>query len=198
MQYSILGKTGLEVSKISLGGIPLQQLDQNGANKLIEEAIESGINFIDTARGYTISENLIGNALSGKRDKVFLATKSTARDPEGLKKDVEISLNNLKTDYIDLYQFHNIPSVQELEKAMSAGGALEVFLEYKAKGLIKHIGITSHSLEVIEKALDYDVLETIQYPYNAVETQASEVFKKAHEKNLGIIAMKPFAGGALT
>ncbi|MDD3706571.1 MAG: aldo/keto reductase [Clostridiaceae bacterium] len=198
MKYSILGKTGLKVSKISLGGIPLQQLNQEDANKLIEKALECGINFIDTARGYTISESLIGEALPGKRQQVFLATKSMTRDKEGFKRDIEISLNNLKTDYIDLYQFHNIPNLQEFEKVMAKGGALEAMLEYKDKGIINNIGITGHYLEVLEKAIEYDVFDTIQYPYNAVETQGSELFIKAHEKNLGVIAMKPLAGGAIS
>ncbi|HOS69411.1 MAG TPA: aldo/keto reductase [Bacillota bacterium] len=198
MQYRILGKTGMKVSRISLGGIPIQQLDQDDANKLIEKALEYGINFIDTARGYTVSESLIGGALSGKRQQVFLATKSMARDKEGFKRDIEISLNNLKTDYIDLYQFHNIINLQELEKVMAKGGALEAMLEYKDKGIIKSIGITGHSPEVIEKAIEYDVFETIQYPYNAVETKGAEFFRKAYEKNLGVIVMKPFAGGAIT
>lgn len=198
MKYRTLGKTGLRVSQISLGGIPIQQMDQAGAAELIEKALEYGINFIDTARGYTVSERLIGEGLSGKRDKVYLATKSFARDRDGMIRDIEISLGNLKTDYIDLYQFHNIGTIQEFEKVMAAGGALEAFLEYKEKGVIRHLGISSHSLDVIERAIEYDVFETIQYPYNAVETQAEEVFRKAHERNLGIIAMKPFAGGALT
>ena len=198
MQYRMLGKTGMKVSGISLGGIPLQQLNQDDANEFIEKALEQGINFIDTARGYTVSESLIGGALSGKRQQVFLATKSMARDREGFKKDIEISLNNFKTDYIDLYQFHNVVSLQELEKAMAKGGAIEAMLEYKDKGIIKSIGITGHSLKVMEKAIEYDVFETIQFPYNAVETQGTELFKKAYEKNLGTIAMKPFAGGAIT
>lgn len=198
MKYSVLGKTGLNVSRISFGGIPIQQLNQKDANRLIGRAVELGINFFDTARGYTISENLIGEALLGKRRNVFLATKSMTRDKEGMKKDIETSLNNFKTDYIDLYQFHNIPSLQELERVMAPGGALDAFIECKEKGMINHIGITSHSLEVIEKALDYDIFETIQYPYNAIETQAEEIFQKAYEKNIGVIAMKPFAGGAIT
>ena len=198
MKYSILGKTGLKVSKISLGGIPIQQLNQDDANKLIEKALEYGINFIDTARGYTVSESLIGGALSGKRHRVLLATKSMVRDKDRFKRDIEISLNNLNTDYIDLYQLHNILNLQELEKVMAPGGALDALLEYRDKGIIKHIGISSHNIDVIEGSLDYDVFETIQYPYNAVETQGSEVFRKAFERNLGIIAMKPFAGGAIT
>jgi len=198
LKYSVLGKTGLNVSRVSFGGIPIQQLDQEDANSLIGRAIELGINFIDTARGYTVSESLIGEALAGKRSNVFLATKSMARDKEGMRKDVDISLNNLKTDYVDLYQLHNVPTLEDFEKVMAPGGALEALLECKEKGLIKHIGITSHSIEVIEKALEYDIFETIQYPYNAIETHAEEIFKKAYEKNIGIIVMKPFAGGAIT
>jgi predicted aldo/keto reductase-like oxidoreductase len=198
MQYRVLGKTGMEVSRISFGGIPIQQLNQEDSNKLIEKALEQGINFIDTARGYSVSESLIGGALQGKRQQVFLATKSMARDKEGFKQDIETSLNNLKTDYIDLYQLHNITNLQEFEKVMAKGGALEALQEYRDKGVIKHIGITSHSVDIIEKALEYDVFETIQYPYNAVETQGSELFRKAYEKNIGIIGMKPFAGGAIT
>lgn len=198
MQYSMLGKTGMKVSRISLGGISIQQLDQDSVNKLIEKALEYGINFIDTARGYTVSESLIGGALSGKRHLMFLATKSMARDRDEFKRDMEISLKNFMTDYIDLYQFHNVGSLQELEKLMAKGGALEALQEYRGKGIIKHIGITSHNIDIIERALEYDVLETIQCPYNAVETQGSEVFRKACERNLGVIAMKPLAGGAIT
>lgn len=198
MKYRTLGKTGLQVSQISLGGIPIQQMDQAGAAELINKALEYGINFIDTARGYTVSESLIGEGLSGKRDKVYLATKSMSKDRDGMSRDIEASLANLKTDYIDLYQFHNIGTFQDLDKVMAPGGALEALLEYKGKGVIKHIGITSHSLDVIGKAIGYDVFETIQFPYNVIETQAEAVFGKAYEKGLGIIVMKPFAGGALT
>ena len=114
---------------------------------------------------------------------MFLATKSMARDKEGFRKDIEISLNNFKTDYIDLYQFHNVINLQELERVMAKGGAIEAMLEYKDKGIIKSIGITGHSLEVIEKAIEYDVFETIQFPYNAVETQGAELFKKPVKKS---------------
>lgn len=198
MMYGILGKTGLKVSKIGLGGIPIQQLNQCDASKLIEKALEYGINFMDTARGYTVSESLIGNALTGGRKKVFLATKSMAREKDALKKDIEISLENFNTDYIDLYQFHNIPNLQELEKVMAPGGALETFVEYMQMGVIKHIGITSHNIEVIKKAIEYDIFETVQYPFNAIETQGLDTFGKAYERNIGVIAMKPFAGGALS
>lgn len=198
MQYNLLGKTGMNVSKVGFGGIPIQRCTQEEANQLINRAIELGLNFIDTSRIYNGSEDLIGNALAGKRDKMFIATKSMARDKEAFAKDVQLSLQSLKTDYIDLYQLHNIPSLADLEKVMSEGYALEHLVELKKQGVVRHIGITSHSLSVIEKALEYEVFETIQYPYSAVENQVEGIFAKAKEKNVGTIAMKPMAGGSLT
>lgn len=198
MQYAVLGKTGLKISRIGFGGIPIQQLDQEAANRLIGETVAKGINFIDTSRIYNGSEELLGNALKGLRDKVYLATKSMARDVEGLEKDLRKSLASLQTDHIELYQFHNIGNIADFNKVMAPGGGLELLLKYKEQGVIGHIGITSHSLPIIEKALEYEVFETIQYPYNAVEQQAEEVFKRAKARNVGVIAMKPFAGGAIT
>jgi len=197
MEYTLLGKTGMKVSRVGFGGIPVQQLSQTAADEIIDKSIQVGVNFFDTARGYTVSENLIGNALKSKRDKVFLATKSMVRDKEGMMKDVEISLANLKTDYIDLYQLHNIGSIDELDKAIGSGGAYEALLKLKDEGVVKHIGITSHKEQVIEKALETDLFETIQFPFNVVEKQGEKVFKLAFERNIGTIAMKPMAGGAL-
>jgi len=120
------------------------------------------------------------------------------RDYEGMKKDIEISLNNLKTDYIDLYQFHFVKTIEDLHKIMSDDGAYKALLEAKEAGKIGHIGITSHSADILEKAItDYDVFETIQFPYNPVENQGENLFEKAHKKNIGIIVMKPIAGGAI-
>lgn len=198
MKYTLLGKTGMKVSKIGFGGIPIQQLDQDSADKIIDKAIEMEINFFDTARGYTVSENLIGNALVGKRNKVFIATKSMARDKDAMLSDVETSLKNLKTDYIDLYQLHNVGSEDELERTIQKGGAYEALHKLREEGVIKHIGITSHKELVIEKALETDLFETVQFPFNVVEKQGEKAFKLAFEKNVGTIAMKPMAGGALS
>ena len=197
MQYNVLGKTGLNVSRIGFGGIPIQHVEQEDVNKIITKSIEMGINFIDTARGYTISEALLGNALVGRRDKFYLATKSMVRSKEGMLKEIDISLKELKTDYIDIYQFHNIGSIEELESVMSKDGALEALVNMNKEGVIKHIGITSHKIPVLEKALEMDIFETIQFPFSVVERQGEELFKKAIEKNIGTIAMKPMAGGAL-
>lgn len=192
-----LGKTNLMVSEIGFGGIPIQRISKEESKELLKFAIDKGINFIDTARGYTVSEEYIGYALEDIRDKVIIATKSMARDKESMKKDIEISLNNLKTDYIDLYQLHNIKDEQTLQQVMAEGGAIDALLEAKEQGKIGHIGITSHSLDLLEKAIEYDVFETIMYPYNIVEDQATNLFEKVFKKDIGIIAMKPLAGGAL-
>lgn len=197
MKYNVLGKTGLNVSRIGFGGIPIQHVSGEDVNKIISKCIELGINFFDTARGYTVSEELLGNALSGKRQNVYIATKTMARDYDGMMSDVEISLKNLKTDYIDLYQLHNVGSPEEYDKAMNKGGAYEALIKLQEEGVVKHIGITSHKIPIVEKALQSGAFATIQFPFSVVERQAEEIFMKAYEKNIGTIAMKPMAGGAL-
>lgn len=196
MEYRVLGKTGLEVSRVGFGGIPIQKTDAESAKKLVEKLVEQGVNFIDTARGYTVSEEYIGFALEGVRDKFILATKSMARTKEAMAKDIDISLKNLRTDYIDLYQIHN-PNEKDLEQVMESGGALEALCEAKQSGKIGHIGITLHSVDLFKKALELPWVETIMFPYNIVETQGEELIAKCAQKNIGFICMKPFAGGAI-
>lgn len=196
MEYRILGKTGLEISRLGFGGIPIQKIDAEGTKALIGELIDAGVNYIDTARGYTVSEEYLGYALEGVRDKFVLATKSMARTKEAMAKDIDISLGNLRTDYIDLYQVHN-PSASDLEKVMAEGGALEALFEAREAGKIGHIGITLHSAELFEKAIGLDWVETIMFPYNIVETQGEELIAMCAEKNIGFICMKPLAGGAI-
>ncbi|MBQ0000619.1 MAG: aldo/keto reductase [Clostridiales bacterium] len=196
MQYTTLGKTGLQISRIGFGGIPIQKIDAEGTKKLMQRLMEEGVNYIDTARGYTVSESYLGYALEGIRDKFILATKSMSRTKEAMAKDIDISLGNLRTNYIDLYQVHN-PSMDQLNQVLAEGGALEALMEAKAAGKIGHIGITAHSTEVFEKALSLDWVETIMFPYNIVESQGEELIKKCAEKNIGFVAMKPLAGGAI-
>ncbi len=196
MEYRILGKSGLRVSRLGFGGIPIQRIDAAGTRKLILQMKEAGINYIDTARGYTVSEEFLGQALEGMRDHFILATKSMARTREAMAADIEISLKNLNTDYIDLYQVHNA-TLPQLEQVMAPGGALEALQEAKAAGKIGHIGLTAHGLEVFEKALELDWVETFMFPYNIVESQAEELITACSEKNIGFIAMKPLAGGAI-
>jgi predicted aldo/keto reductase-like oxidoreductase len=196
MEYRILGKTGLKISRLGFGGIPIQRIDAEATKPLMRQLMEAGINYIDTARGYTVSESYLGQALEGIREHFVLATKSMSRDKEGMARDIETSLANLRTDYIDLYQIHN-PVPADIEQVMAPGGALEALLEAKAAGKIGHIGITLHTAPLFEKALELPWVETIMFPYNIVETQGEEFIAKCTEKNIGFICMKPLAGGAI-
>ena len=196
MGYRTLGKTGLKISRMGFGGIPIQKIDEEGTRKLLHEMMEKGVNYIDSARGYTVSEQYIGYGLEGIRDKFVLATKSMSRTKEAMAADIETSLGNFRTDYIDLYQVHN-PSMEQLDQVMGEGGALEALMEAKTSGKIGHIGLTAHSTEVFERALELDWVETIMFPYNIVEQQGAELIHKCAEKNIGFIVMKPLAGGAI-
>ena len=196
MEYRTLGKTGLKVSRMGFGGIPIQKIDEEGTRRLLQEMAEKGINYIDSARGYTVSEQYIGYGLQGIRDKFILATKSMSRTKDAMAADIETSLKNFRTDYIDLYQVHN-PSMEQLDQVIGEGGALEALMEAKATGKIGHIGLTAHSTAVFERALELDWVETIMFPYNIVEQQGAELIHRCTEKNIGFIDMKPLAGGAI-
>ena len=196
MEYRILGKSGLKISRLGFGGIPIQRIEAGDTKPLMRQLLDAGVNYIDTARGYTVSESYLGEALEGIREHFVLATKSMARDKEGMAKDIDISLANLKTDYIDLYQIHN-PTPADIDKVIAPGGALEALMEAKAAGKIGHIGITLHTYPLFEKALEMDWVETIMFPYNIVETQGEDLIAKCTEKNIGFICMKPLAGGAI-
>ena len=198
MEKRILCSTELEVSIIGLGGIPLQRLKEDDAIQVVKYAIDQGINFIDTARGYSVSEEFIGKAIEDSRDQLILATKSPARDYEGMKKALEESFKNLKTNYIDLYQFHFVRYKKDLEKIMSENGAYKALTEAKASGKIGHIGITGHSADLMLEAINLEKFETIQFPFNIIEDQGTELFNRAKELNMGTIVMKPIAGGAIT
>lgn len=197
MEYITLGKTGLKVSRLGFGGLPIQRVTDDEAEQIVAAAVDSGINYIDTARGYTVSEGFIGRALSnGLRRKVVLATKSMSRDRAGMARDIDISLGNLRTDYIDVYQCHNVP-VADLDKLTGPDGALEALMEAREAGKIGHIGLTTHSLDTFKKALELPWVETIMFPYNIVETQAAECVAECTRRNIGFLAMKPLAGGAI-
>ena len=196
MEYRALGRTGLQISPMGLGGIPVQRIDAEGTKQLLQKLVAAGVNYIDTARGYTVSEEYIGYGLEGIRDKFVLATKSMARTREAMAADIDISLKNLRTNYIDLYQVHN-PSPKDLETVIAPGGALEALLEARQAGKIGHIGITLHSADMFQKALELSWVETIMFPYNLVETQGEDLIRICGQKGIGFIAMKPLAGGAI-
>ena len=196
MEYRILGKTGLKISRLGFGGIPIQKIDAEGTKTLIEKLLAAGVNYIDTARAYTVSEEYLGFALEGVRDRFVLATKSMARTREAMEKDIATSMEKLRTDYIDLYQIHN-PNPKDLEQVLAPGGALEALQEAKTQGKIGHIGITLHSVDLFRQAVEFDWVETIMFPYNIVETQGEDLIAKCGEKNIGFVCMKPLAGGAI-
>ena len=196
MEYRILGKTGLRVSRLGFGGIPIQRIGAEGTKALVHQLRNAGVNFIDTARAYTVSEEYLGYALEGIREDFVLASKTMSRTKEAMAADIDKSLQNLRTDYIDLYQIHNIPP-EQFPQIMAPGGALEALREAKAAGKIRHIGVTAHSLDTFRLALEQDWVETVMFPYNIVETQAESLIAQAAKKNVGFICMKPLAGGAI-
>ena len=198
MNYVTLGKTGLKAAVISFGGIPIQRADAANTAAVVDKLEEYGINYIDTARGYTVSEEYLGAALEGRRDKFILATKSMVRDKEGMAKDVETSLKNLRTDYIDIYQLHNLQQ-KDFETAFGPDGACAALEEAKAAGKIGHIGVTCHSADAMKILVEQyaDQIETVMFPFNIVEDQGRDTLALAREKGIATIAMKPLAGGNL-
>ncbi|HHX92112.1 MAG TPA: aldo/keto reductase [Clostridiales bacterium] len=198
MEYVRLGKTGLKVSAVSFGGIPIQRCTADEAAVIVDKLDEVGMNFIDTARGYTVSEEYLGAALKGRRDRFILATKSMVRDCEGMKKEVDVSLDKLQTDYIDLYQIHNIKT-NDFDKVFGEDGAYRALEEARQEGKIGHIGITAHSSDDLKRIVESHAhqVESIMFPYNIVEIQGAETLKEARKSDIGVIAMKPLAGGNL-
>jgi len=194
MQKTMLGNTGLEVTRVGFGVLPLQRVSMDEAKRILIRAYESGINFYDTARAYTDSEEKIGNALSDVRKNIIIATKTQAKDAKTFWRDLETSLEKLRTDYIDIYQFHNPETVP-----MVGDELYEAMLAAKSKGLIRHIGITNHSFENGKKAVLSGLYETLQYPFNHISSEEDlELVMLCREKNIGFIAMKALSGGLIT
>lgn len=193
-----LGSTDMKVIPLGLGGIPLQRIEQREATELIRASLERGINFIDTARGYTVSEDYIGRALEELgHPPVYIATKNMGRSAEEFSEQMEESFRQLRLEVIDLYQFHNLRSLEEYEKLIGPGGAYEFAKKVQEEGRIRHLGITTHRVDVLERAIDSGLFATVQFPLNYMERQGEELLKRAKEKGIGVIIMKPFAGGAL-
>jgi predicted aldo/keto reductase-like oxidoreductase len=198
MEGIVLGKTGLEVNRLGFGGIPIQRVDENQAVETVLHAVERGVNFIDTSRAYTTSERRIGMALHQTDKRVTVASKSQSKTSEGLREDLEKSLEELQRGSIDLYQCHFVKDYHDYEQVISSNGALEGLIKAQQEGLIGHIGITSHSLEVLDRVLDDGLFETIMVCFSFLEPLARErIMPKAIEKNVGVIAMKPFSGGII-
>jgi predicted aldo/keto reductase-like oxidoreductase len=198
MKQMRLGHTGIEAVRMGFGGIPIQRVSESQAIEIVKYALEKGMNFIDTSRMYTTSETRIGKALKETDKRAAIATKSFSRSADGIQKDVEISLKELQLDYIDLYQCHGISTEEEYQLITSPNGALAGLNKAKEQGLIGHIGITGHNLDLLEKVVDDGLFETIMVCFSFLEPAAKErVIPKAREKQIGIIAMKPFSGGVI-
>lgn len=198
MKQVRLGKTGLEVSAIGFGGIPIQRLTEAEAIRVVRAALDLGVTFIDTANGYTTSEERIGKAVAGRRHQVVIATKSGATDKATVLAHIELSLQRLQTDYIDLWQFHGINSFDKNARIMAPDGAMEAAREALQAGKIRHIGFSSHSMEVALQLVPSGLFETVQFPFNFVTHEpAHELLPLARQHDLGFIAMKPMAGGLL-
>ncbi len=191
-----LGRTGITTNKNAFGALPIQRISEEEAVRLLRKAYDNGITFFDTARWYTDSESKVGTAFAGIRDQIFIATKTGAKNAADFWKDLETSLTELRTDYIDLYQFHNPPFCP---KPGDGTGLYEAALEAKAQGKIRHIGITNHRLAVAHEAVESGLYETLQFPFSYLATDKDiELVEACKKADMGFIAMKALSGGLIT
>lgn len=198
MRYKLLGQTGLKVSEVGFGGIPIMRLTADEAVRVLRRALDRGITFFDTANAYTDSEEKMGMALAGRRTDVVIATKTIKRDAASAAEQIDLSLRRLKTDYIDLYQFHQVSQESDWQTIIGPGGAMEAAVKAKEAGKIRHIGITAHNLQMAIKLVKTGLFATIQFPFSFLEPAArDELFGVAVSRGLGILAMKPFGGGVI-
>ena len=191
-----LGKTNIIVCKNGFGALPVQRVSTEEAVKILRKAYEGGMNYFDTARFYTDSEEKIGLALSDVRDKIIISTKTMANDVESFWNDLNTSLSLLKTDYVDIYQFHN-PSF--VPKPCDGTGLYEAMIEAKAKGLIKHIGFTNHRIALAYEAVRSGLYDTLQFPFSYLaDEKEAELVRECERLDVGFICMKALAGGLIT
>ena len=196
MEMVRLGKTEITVPKNGFGALPVQRVSLEDGVKLLRNAYEGGFRFFDTARAYSDSEEKLGEALADVREHIFLATKTMAKDGEGFKRDLDASLKLLKTDYIDIYQFHN-PSF--CPKPGDGSALYEAMEEAKRQGVVRHIGITNHRIHVAREAIESGLYETLQFPFCYLATDKDlELVEMCKEADMGFIAMKALSGGLIT
>ncbi|MEE0941699.1 MAG: aldo/keto reductase [Methanobrevibacter sp.] len=190
-----LGKTNLEVNKNGFGALPIQRCTMQEAVEILKKAYDNGIDFYDTAHFYTDSEEKMGNAFKDiPREKIYIASKTAAETPEDFWSDLETSLKSLKTDYLDLYQFHNISFVPKKDDEL-----FEAMLEAKEKGMIRHIGLTTHKITFAHEAIESGLYETLQYPFSYLSGEEEiELVEKCKKFDVGFIAMKAMGGGLIT
>jgi len=197
MQYRVFGKTGLRVSELGFGGIPILRLETSEAVRILRHAFHRGITFYDTANAYKDSEEKMGLAFEGMRHEVIIATKTLKRDAAGAIDQLENSLRMLRTDYIDLYQLHQVAQAKDWEAITAPGGAMDAVIKAQQAGKIRCIGVTSHNLEMAIRLVKTGLFSSVQFPFNFIETEATELHTVSRGLNIGILAMKPFAGGAI-
>ncbi len=196
MKQVTLGSTKITVEKNAFGALPIQRISQAEAVKLLRKAYDGGIRFFDTARWYTDSEIKVGEAFEGMRSKVYIATKTGAQDADQFWKDLETSLTNLRTDYLDIYQFHN-PAF--CPKPGDGTGLYEAMLKAKEQGKVRHIGITNHRLAVAGQAIESGLYETLQFPFSYLADEKEiELVSLCKKADMGFIAMKALSGGLIT
>ena len=187
-----LGKTGLMVTRCGFGALPVQRVPMEEAVKLLRAAYDGGINYFDTANAYTDSEEKIGKALSDVRDKIIISTKTMAADEKTAAEHIETSLRRMKTDYIDIIQIHNLPSIKERE------GAIAAAFKAKEKGYVRHVGVTAHKHTSAAEALDSGLFETLQFPFSYLsDEKETALYERCVREDVGFIAMKAIAGGLL-
>ncbi|MCR5762212.1 MAG: aldo/keto reductase [Treponema sp.] len=196
MKAVILGSTGISSPQNAFGALPIQRDDFDTAIKILRRAYEGGMTFFDTARAYSDSEEKMGLALSDVRNNIHIATKTQAKNPDDMKKHLETSLKNLKTDYIDIYQFH---CVEQCYRPGDGTGMYECMEDFKKQGMIKHIGITAHKIGIAEEAVRSGLYETMQFPFSYLSGEKEiSLINLCKENNVGFIAMKGLAGGLIT
>ncbi|MBP3690869.1 MAG: aldo/keto reductase [Schwartzia sp.] len=196
MRNIILGKTGIEAPQNGFGALPIQRVTKAEAVKLLRTALEGGMTYFDTARAYSDSEEKLGAAFEGMRDDLFIATKTHSTTPEGFWKDLETSLKNLRTDHIDLYQFHYVNQCWE---PGDGSGMYECMVEAKKQGKILHIGVTAHKLQVAFDCVASGLYEMMQFPFSYLSSEKEQALvQKCREAGMGFIAMKGLAGGLIT
>ncbi len=196
MEKVRLGRTNLLVTRTSFGVLPIQRVSMDIAKHILNKAYENGINFYDTARAYSDSEEKIGHALSHVRKDIIIATKTFARDEKGLFEHLETSLRNLKTDYIDIYQLHN---PEELPDPDKEDGLYQALLKAKEQGLIRFIGITNHRLDLALKAASSGLYDTVQFPLSSLSSDDDlSIIRECKKHDIGLIAMKAMSGGLIT
>ena len=196
MEMIRLGRTELMVTKNGFGALPIQRVDMETASAILRKAYDNGINYFDTARAYSDSEEKIGKSLADVRENIIISTKTMTKTVEGFWADLETSLEKMKTDYIDIYQFHNPPFCP---KPGDGSGLYEAMVEAKAQGKIRHIGITSHSLAIAQEAVESGLYETLQFPFSYLASEKEEALVHlCKEKDVGFICMKALAGGLIT